>query len=82
MSLFNYDDLIYPFIVHVVKINVFNITMLFYDDEGDSLIIGDQILLSKLFACLRRDFSMNGQGVAIFFSPKDDYQPQKIKEED
>lgn len=79
MSLFNYDDLIYPFIVHVVKNKRLQHYYVVYDDEGDSLIIGDPDPSVKVIRMSKERFQHEWTGVAIFFSPKDDYQPQKDK---
>ncbi len=50
-----------------------------YDDEGDSLIIGDPDPSVKVIRMSKERFQHEWTGVAIFFSPKDDYQPQKDK---
>ena len=79
MSLFNYDDLIYPFIVHVVKNGRLQHYYVVYGDEEDSLIIGDPDPSVKVVRMSKERFQHEWTGLAIFFSPRDDYQPQKDK---
>lgn len=79
MSLFNYDDLIYPFIVHVVKNRYLQHYYVVYEDEEDSLIIGDPDPSVKVIRMSKERFQHEWTGLAIFFSPRDDYQPQKDK---
>ncbi|EFQ57155.1 peptide cleavage/export ABC transporter [Streptococcus downei] len=79
MSLFSYDDLIYPFIVHVVKNGRLQHYYVIYANEGDHLIIGDPDPNVQVTRITKEKFKSEWTGVAIFFSPNDDYQVQKDK---
>ena len=76
MSLFEMESIPYPFIVHVNKEGKLQHYYVVYQNKKDHLIIGDPDPTVKVTKMTKERFASEWTGVAIFFSPKDDYQPQ------
>ena len=77
MTLFDYTDLTYPFIVHVVKNKRLQHYYVVYANAGDSLIIGDPDPTVKVTRMSKRDFQEEWTGLAIFLAPTPNYKPKK-----
>lgn len=77
MSLFDYDDLTYPFIVHVIKGKRIQHYYLIYASQGDSLIIGDPDPSVKITKMSKERFKSEWTGLAIFMAPQPNYTPHK-----
>lgn len=77
MSLFDYDDLTYPFIVHVVKGKRMQHYYVVYANQGDSLIIGDPDPSVKIIKMSKDHFKSEWTGLAIFMAPQPNYTPHK-----
>lgn len=77
MSLFDYTDLTYPFIVHVLKNKRLQHYYVVYANEKDSLIIGDPDPNVKVTRLSKKDFQEEWTGLAIFLAPTPSYQPKK-----
>ncbi|MGT2750904.1 peptide cleavage/export ABC transporter [Streptococcus orisasini] len=79
MTLFDYDDLTYPFIVHVVKNKRMQHYYVVYAKQKDYLIIGDPDPSVKVTRMSKERFQSEWTGVAIFLAPQPSYKPQKDK---
>ena len=77
MTLFDYTDLTYPFIVHVVKNKRLQHYYVVYANSGDSLIIGDPDPTVKVTRMSKRDFQEEWTGLTIFLAPTPNYKPKK-----
>ncbi|MGT2930165.1 peptide cleavage/export ABC transporter [Streptococcus dentasini] len=77
MTLFDYDDLTYPFIVHVVKGKRMQHYYVVYANEKDHLIIGDPDPTVKVTRMSKEEFQKEWTGVAIFLAPQPSYKPHK-----
>ncbi|MGT2948611.1 peptide cleavage/export ABC transporter [Streptococcus devriesei] len=77
MTLFDYDDLTYPFIVHVIKGKRLQHYYVIYANEKNSLIIGDPDPSVKVTRMSKEQFQSEWTGVAIFLAPQPSYKPHK-----
>ena len=79
MSLFDIEDISYPFIVHVIKNG--NL-MHYYVDTGqdkNTIHIADPNPAVKMTKIARENFEKEWTGIAIFLAPTPDYKPHKDK---
>ncbi|NQI73640.1 peptide cleavage/export ABC transporter [Streptococcus suis] len=79
MSLFDMDDVPYPFIVHVNKEGKLQHYYVVYQTKKDHLIIGDPDPTVKVTKMSKERFSSEWTGVAIFLAPEPSYKPHKDK---
>lgn len=79
MSLFDMNDVPYPFIVHVNKEGKLQHYYVVYQTKKDHLIIGDPDPTVKVTKMSRERFSSEWTGVAIFLAPEPSYKPHKDK---
>ncbi|MBJ8326063.1 peptide cleavage/export ABC transporter [Streptococcus pacificus] len=79
MSLFDMDDVPYPFIVHVNKEGKLQHYYVVYQSKKNYLIIGDPDPTVKITKMPKERFETEWTGVAIFLAPKPDYKPHKDK---
>ena len=79
MSLFDMDDVPYPFIVHVNKEGKLQHYYVVYHNKKDHLIIGDPDPTVKVTKMTKERFASEWTGVAIFLAPEPSYKPHKDK---
>lgn len=79
MSLFEIEDIPYPFIVHVNKEGKLQHYYVVYKNIKDHLIIGDPDPTVKLTKMTKERFASEWTGVAIFLAPAPSYKPHKDK---
>ncbi|MGX7776283.1 peptide cleavage/export ABC transporter [Streptococcus pluranimalium] len=79
MSLFDMDDVPYPFIVHVNKEGKLQHYYVVYHNKKDHLIIGDPDPTVKVTKLTKERFASEWTGVAIFPAPEPSYKPHKDK---
>ncbi|HFI0792472.1 TPA: peptide cleavage/export ABC transporter [Streptococcus suis] len=79
MSLFDMNDVPYPFIVHVNKEGKLQHYYVVYQTKKDHLIIGDPDPTVKMTKMSKERFSSEWTGVAIFLAPEPSYKPHKDK---
>lgn len=79
MSLFDIDDVPYPFIVHVNKEGKLQHYYVVYHNKKDHLIIGDPDPTVKVTKMTKERFASEWTGVAIFLAPEPSYKPHKDK---
>ncbi|MEY8463131.1 peptide cleavage/export ABC transporter [Streptococcus merionis] len=79
MSLFDMDDVPYPFIVHVNKDGKLQHYYVVYQSKKDHLIIGDPDPTVKVTKMSKEKFASEWTGVAIFLAPEPSYKPHKDK---
>lgn len=77
MSLFDMDDVPYPFIVHVNKEGKFQHYYVVYKNRKKHLIIGDPDPTVKVTKMSKERFASEWTGVAIFLAPNPGYKPHK-----
>lgn len=79
MTLFDMEDVPYPFIVHVNKDGKLQHYYVVYQDKKNHLIIGDPDPTVKVTKMTKEKFSSEWTGVAIFLAPEPSYKPHKDK---
>lgn len=79
MSLFEMEDIPYPFIVHVNKEGKLQHYYVVYKNIKDHLIIGDPDPTVKVTKMTKDRFASEWTGVAIFLVPAPSYKPHKDK---
>lgn len=79
MSLFDMDDVPYPFIVHVNKEGKLQHYYVVYQNKKNHLIIGDPDPTVKVTKMTKDRFASEWTGVAIFLAPEPSYKPHKDK---
>ena len=79
MSLFDMDDVPYPFIVHINKEGKLQHYYVVYQNKKDHLIIGDPDPTVKVTKMTKERFASEWTGVAIFLAPEPSYKPHKDK---
>lgn len=79
MSLFEMEDIPYPFIVHVNKEGKLQHYYVVYKNIKDHLIIGDPDPNVKVIKMSKERFTSEWTGVAIFLAPAPSYKPHKDK---
>ena len=79
MSLFEMEDIPYPFIVHVNKEGKLQHYYVVYKNIKDHLIIGDPAPNVKVTKMTKERFASEWTGVAIFLAPAPSYKPHKDK---
>lgn len=79
MSLFEMEDIPYPFIVHVNKEGKLQHYYVVYKNIKDHLIIGDPDPTVKVTKMTKERFTSEWTGVAIFLAPAPSYKPHKDK---
>ncbi|NQN87885.1 peptide cleavage/export ABC transporter [Streptococcus suis] len=79
MSLFDMDDVPYPFIVHVNKEGKLQHYYVVYQNKKGHLIIGDPDPTVKVTKMAKDRFVSEWTGVAIFLAPEPSYKPHKDK---
>lgn len=79
MSLFDMDDVPYPFIVHVNKEGKLQHYYVVYHNKKGQLIIGDPDPTVKVTKMAKDRFASEWTGVAIFLAPEPSYKPHKDK---
>lgn len=79
MSLFDIEDISYPFIVHVIK----NGNLMHYyvvtGQDKNTIHIADPNPAVKMTKIARENFEKEWTGIAIFLAPTPDYKPHKDK---
>ena len=79
MSLFEMEDIPYPFIVHVNKEGKLQHYYVVYKNIKDHLIIGDPDPTVKVTKMTKERFASEWTGVAIFLATAPSYKPHKDK---
>lgn len=79
MTLFDMEDVPYPFIVHVNKDGKLQHYYVVYKNEKKHLIIGDPDPSVKVTKMPKEKFAADWTGVAIFLAPEPSYKPHKDK---
>ncbi|VHJ02296.1 Bacteriocin processing peptidase / Bacteriocin export ABC transporter [Streptococcus pyogenes] len=79
MTLFDIEDVPYPFIVHVNKEGKFQHYYVVYQNKKNYLIIGDPDPTVKVTKMTKERFTSEWTGVAIFLAPEPSYKPHKDK---
>lgn len=79
MSLFDLEDVPYPFIVHVNKKGKLPHYYVVYQSHKKHLIIGDPDPSVKVTKIKKEAFESEWTGIAIFLVPKPNYRPHKDK---
>lgn len=79
MSLFNLEDVPYPFIVHVNKKGKLPHYYVVYQSHKKHLIIGDPDPSVKVTKIKKEAFESEWAGIAIFLVPEPNYRPHKDK---
>lgn len=79
MSLFEMEDIPYPFIVHVNTEGKLQHYYVVYKNIKDHLIIGDPDPTVKVTKMTKERFASEWTGVAIFLAPAPSYKPHKDK---
>ncbi|MFQ6173629.1 peptide cleavage/export ABC transporter [Streptococcus anginosus] len=81
MTLFETEELPYPFIVHVNKDGKLQHYYVVYKNEKKHLLIGDPDPTVKITKISKEQFAKDWTGVAIFLAPKPSYKPHKDKKD-
>ncbi|HFK0959788.1 peptide cleavage/export ABC transporter [Streptococcus pyogenes] len=79
MTLFDIEDVPYPFIVHINKEGKFQHYYVVYQNKKNYLIIGDPDPTVKVTKMTKERFTSEWTGVAIFLAPEPSYKPHKDK---
>ena len=79
MTLFDTEELPYPFIVHINKNGNLQHYYVVYKNEKKHLLIGDPDPTVKITKISKEQFAKDWTGVAIFLAPKPSYKPHKDK---
>lgn len=79
MSLFNIDDLTYPFIAHVLKEGKLLHYYVVIGQDHHSIYIADPDPSVKITKLPRKRFEEEWTGVTIFLAPTPEYRPHKEK---
>lgn len=79
MSLFNMDDVPYPFIAHVNKEGKLQHYYVVYKNGKNKLVIGDPDSSIKVTKMSKKQFKKEWTGVALFIGPEPSYKPHKEK---
>lgn len=79
MSLFDEEEIPYPFIVHVTKKGKLQHYYVVYKAKKDHLIIGDPDPSVKITKMSKETFEKEWDGVSIFLAPEPAYKPHKDK---
>lgn len=79
MSLFDMDDVPYPFIVHVNKDGKIQHYYVVYKVLKNAILIGDPDPSVKVTRLSKEKFAEDWTGVAIFLAPEPSYKPHKDK---
>ncbi|KJQ59611.1 peptide cleavage/export ABC transporter [Streptococcus gordonii] len=79
MSLFDLEDVPYPFIVHVNKKGKLPHYYVVYQSHKKHLIIGDPDPSVKVTKIKKGEFESEWTGIAIFLVPEPNYRPHKDK---
>lgn len=79
MSLFDLNDIPYPFIVHVNKEGKLQHYYVVYQVKTNHLIIGDPDPSVKVTKMTKERFASEWTGVALFLAPEPSYKPHKDK---
>lgn len=79
MSLFNMDDVPYPFIAHVNKEGKLQHYYVVYKNGKNKLVIGDPDPSIKVTKMSKKQFKKEWTGVALFIGPEPSYKPHKEK---
>lgn len=79
MTLFDTEELPYPFIAHVNKDGKLQHYYVVYKNEKKHLLIGDPDPTVKITKISKEQFTKEWTGVAIFLAPKPSYKPHKDK---
>ncbi|HEQ3645432.1 TPA: peptide ABC transporter ATP-binding protein, partial [Streptococcus pyogenes] len=79
MTLFDIEDVPYPFIVHVNKEGKFQHYYVVYQNKKNYLIIGDPDPTVNVTKMTKERFTSEWTGVAIFLAPEPSYKPHKDK---
>lgn len=79
MSLFDMDDVPYPFIVHVNKDGKIQHYYVVYKVLKNAILIGDPDPSVKVTHLSKEKFAEDWTGVAIFLAPEPSYKPHKDK---
>lgn len=82
MSLFDMDDVPYPFIVHVNKDGKIQHYYVVYKVLKNAILIGDPDPSVKVTRLSKEKFAEDWTGVAIFLAPEPSYKPHKDKKND
>lgn len=77
MSLFDLEDIPYPFIAHVVKNEPLLHYYVIYGIRNGDIIIGDPDPTVKITKKSKSEFAKEWTGVSIFLKPGINYQPHK-----
>lgn len=77
MSLFDIEDLHFPFIVHVLKNNEFYHFYVVCKANNKKITIADPDPSDGIRKISKEQFEKEWTGVALFFTPQIDYQPVK-----
>lgn len=79
MSLFDEEEIPYPFIVHVTKKGKLQHYYVVYKAKKNHLIIGDPDPSVKITKMSKETFEKEWDGVSIFLAPEPAYKPHKDK---
>ena len=79
MSLFEMEDVTYPFIAHVNKDGKLQHYYVIYKSTKDHLIIGDTDPSVKVTKMTKERFEKEWTGVTLFMGPEPSYKPHKDK---
>lgn len=79
MSLFDMDDVPYPFIVHVNKDGKIQHYYVVYKVLKNAILIGDPDPSVKVTRLSKEKFAEDWTGMAIFLAPEPSYKPHKDK---
>lgn len=79
MSLFDMDDVPYPFIVHANKDGKIQHYYVVYKVLKNAILIGDPDPSVKVTRLSKEKFAEDWTGVAIFLAPEPSYKPHKDK---
>lgn len=79
MSLFEMEDVPYPFIAHVNKDGKLQHYYVIYKSTKDYLIIGDPDPSVKVIKMTKERFEKEWTGVTLFMGPEPSYKPHKDK---
>lgn len=82
MDLFKMDDIVYPFIVHVVKKQVLEHYYIVLGKGKNYVVIADPDATVGITKMSFERFQSEWTGVALFFAPNSSYQPSKVDKND
>ncbi|WP_125588260.1 peptide cleavage/export ABC transporter [Companilactobacillus jidongensis] len=77
MDLFSMDDIVYPFIVHVVKKQILEHYYVVLGKGKDYVVIADPDSTVGITKMSFEKFQSEWTGVALFFAPNSSYKPSK-----